>query len=303
MSAAPAVSVILPTHNRARTLDRAIDGVLTQGWRDLELIVVDDASSDDTAQRMAARRDPRLRYLRLEQNVGPAAARNRAVAIARGEWLAFQDSDDEWFAGKLESQLQLARDLPPDYAVIGSTLLRVGNGDRVERVRWPLRAGSTHDVDVPAFLASAMAYLQSMLIRRSAFDAIGGFDETLPVRSDIELCLRLLPGQRFAAVDLPLALSWETPGGVSLQHDRRLRCTERIIERHQALLAAHPDALAQWWYGQGYHELLMSRGGAARRALHDSLRNQPAALRSWLLLGLTLLPSAAFRFLRNCRRR
>ncbi len=302
MSAAPAVSVILPTHNRAALLPRAIASVLTQDWRDLELIVVDDASSDDTPQRMAAMQDPRLRYLRLERNVGPAAARNRAVAIARGEWLAFQDSDDEWFAGKLDSQCALASGLPADYVVVGSTLLRIG-ARGVERIRWPLRtqAPAQPEVDTSAFLTGAMAYLQSMLIRRSAFMSVAGFDESLPVRSDIELCLRLLSIGRFAAVDLPLALSWETPGSVSLQHDRRIRCTQQILDQHAPLLTRYPRALAAWWYAQGHYQLQMGQQRAARRSLLKALGAHPTAYRTWMLLGASSLPLAAFLALRKLR--
>ena len=99
------ISVIIPTYNRASLLPRALDSVLRQTWEDLEVIVVDDASRDDTPQVMAACTDPRVRYIRLEKNSGACVARNTGVAQARGEWIAFQDSDDLWLPEKLEKQM------------------------------------------------------------------------------------------------------------------------------------------------------------------------------------------------------
>ena len=98
------VSVIIPTYNRAHVLPRAIESVLKQTYTELELIVVDDASTDDTAAVMTAITDPRVRYVRKEHG-GAAAARNRGIAEAKGEFIAFQDSDDVWHSDKLEKQL------------------------------------------------------------------------------------------------------------------------------------------------------------------------------------------------------
>jgi glycosyltransferase involved in cell wall biosynthesis len=291
MSVVPSVSVILPTHNRAQFLPRAIASVLAQGFSDFELIVVDDASNDATPHLMQDYRDERIRYLRLDCNVGPGVARNRAIEVAHGEWLAFQDSDDEWLAGKLQVQVEYARSLSSDYCAVGSTLLRIVR-DRVERVIWPiLEQKDRGEVDLDAFLTGSMAYLQSLIIRRKSFVAVGGFDESLPVRSDVELCMRLVGIGRFAALAYPLALSWETPGSVSLQHGRRAACTRTILARHVALLDEHPNAFARWHYDLARNELLFGNKLAGLKSLLISLRMKPRALRTWLLLVLGLLPA------------
>ena len=108
---APPVSVVLPAFNRAASIAGALESVLRQTWRDFELIVVDDASTDGTREAVAAVRDPRLRLLASPANRGAAAARNLGIAAARGDWVAFQDSDDEWLPLKLEKQM--ARLLAP----------------------------------------------------------------------------------------------------------------------------------------------------------------------------------------------
>src|ERR1043166_1854397 len=104
--AGPLVSVVLPTYNRAHTLARAVRSVLAQSHRHLEIVVVDDGSTDATValvQKLALE-DPRVRLVQ-QANRGPAAARNTGVRQARGEFVAFQDSDDEWLVEKLERQL------------------------------------------------------------------------------------------------------------------------------------------------------------------------------------------------------
>jgi hypothetical protein len=101
----PLVSVIIPTRNRARLLRRSIASVLGQSWRNLEVIVVDDGSTDDTAAALAACADPRLHVLRREQGSSAAAARNAGIAAARGDYLAFNDDDDIWLPHKLEYQM------------------------------------------------------------------------------------------------------------------------------------------------------------------------------------------------------
>ena len=105
----PLVSAIIPSYNRQHTIVRAVKSVLDQTYKNLELLVVDDASTDETADVLASIDDARLTVISQPQNLGVAAARNRGIANARGEYLAFLDSDDEWLPDKLTSQLASMR--------------------------------------------------------------------------------------------------------------------------------------------------------------------------------------------------
>ena len=103
---APLVSVVLPTFNRERLLPRAINSVLNQTYKNLELIIVNDGSTDDTEKVVKGYSDKRIRYYKQELNKGGSAARNVGIKLARGELISFQDSDDEWLPEKLERQVR-----------------------------------------------------------------------------------------------------------------------------------------------------------------------------------------------------
>lgn len=119
---APVVSVIIPTYNSAATIEQTIESVLSQSFIDLEVIVCDDGSSDDTADLVESIRqsDPRIVLSPAEKNFGgPAAPRNRGIALSRGKWIAFLDSDDLWMQHKLKLQLKVASDFNADFVVAG----------------------------------------------------------------------------------------------------------------------------------------------------------------------------------------
>ncbi|MGA7301658.1 MAG: glycosyltransferase family A protein, partial [Candidatus Sulfotelmatobacter sp.] len=108
----PKVSVVIPTYNRAGTVPRAIESVLAQTFTDLEVIVVDDGSSDDTGKVLGEMFGERIRYF-AQVNQGASIARNRGIEEARGEWIAFLDSDDLWEKEKLEWQLKALEQFAP----------------------------------------------------------------------------------------------------------------------------------------------------------------------------------------------
>jgi len=121
----PTVSVIISTYNRAHLIGRAIQSVLNQTYQDFEVIVVDDGSTDNTEEIVKSFNDPRIRYIRHEKNKGAAAARNTGIKAARGKYIAFQDSDDEWLPEKLEKQMKVFENAPPEAGVVYTDMQRI----------------------------------------------------------------------------------------------------------------------------------------------------------------------------------
>lgn len=181
----PKVSVIIPTYNRAWCLAEAVDSVLAQELRGFELIVVDDGSTDDTP-RLIEGYGEAIRTLRRE-NHGVSAARNAGIAAARGELIAFLDSDDLWLPGKLRRQVEFFTS-HPEALICQTEELWVKNGRRVNPgKRHRKRGGMIFEPSLDLCLVSPSA----VMVRRELFERVGLFDESLPACEDYDLWLRV----------------------------------------------------------------------------------------------------------------
>jgi glycosyltransferase involved in cell wall biosynthesis len=298
----PAVSVILPTLNRARLLPRAMASVLRQSHADLELVIVDDGSTDDTRAVVESFADNRVVYLRNEAPAGDAAARNRGLAQARGEWLAFQDSDDEWVPHKLAAQLRLAGQLGRGATGLGHAVMRVTQRT-VSTVRWPLRAhtGDWAEVDADRLLGTFCAYLQGLLVRRDAAAALGGFDENLKARSDFDFCWCLASRYGFYAAHEILALSYESGDGISGRPEYRRQDIAAVLHKHGARITAEPSVHARYLYDLARAHLECNQRLACLGTGLRALTRSPAQLRTWGLLAVSPFGAPGLRFAARVR--
>lgn len=199
------VSVVIPTYNRSRQVMEAVHSVLDQTWSDCEVIVVDDGSDDETAQVLDVFGD-RIRYIKTE-NRGVAAARNRGVREARGEWLAFLDSDDLWNPTKIERQMEALQAVGADVCFCMSV-----DDDGLALDDLPLMNSGFNDScvshypsgDCSIFLYHRHPFVQSMLIRRSCLRGKKPFDESLHVAEDTKLIHQVALSYGFVALNQPL---------------------------------------------------------------------------------------------------
>jgi glycosyltransferase involved in cell wall biosynthesis len=239
----PRVSVVLPTFNRASLLPRAIESVLGQTFRDLELIVVDDCSTDDTPRVVEQYAGNRVSFIRLERNLGAAAARNVAIRLAVGELVAFQDSDDEWLPEKLERHIRTF-DEPSETSridVVYCDMLRVLADGTTSYLRSPeIVPGRFVNPDT-RFYQVWMLGIQACVIRRECFDAAGLFDESLPSFEDLELFIRLSRTVRFAHIGEPLVRYHETEG-LSKNRAANRAARRRLLELYETDLATDDPA-------------------------------------------------------------
>ena len=182
----PKVSVIIPTYNRAQWLPAAIESVLTQTFKDFELIVVDDASTDQTPTVLQPLRE-HITYIRHERNLGPGASRNTGIARSSGPFLAFLDSDDLWLPEKLEAQICFF-DANPEAVACQTDEIWIRKGKRVNPKKIHLKpSGYMFDQSLRLCLISP----SSVMIKRWVLDEVGWFDEELPACEDYDLWLRL----------------------------------------------------------------------------------------------------------------
>lgn len=227
----PLISVVIPTRNRAHYLVEAIESVLAQSYGNREIIVVDDGSTDHTADIVAAFGD-RVRFVRQE-NRGTGAARNAGITHAAGEFLAFLDDDDTWTEGKLARQMRVFQTAPETDAVYGHMEQFVSPElDDEQRARFRHLAGQV----IPAPIAPAM------LIRRASFDRVGLFDESLPIGLEMDWYARLCEaGLKTVMLDAVLYRRRLHGSNINLtradEQPERLLVLKKIIDRRRQAAA------------------------------------------------------------------
>ena len=208
----PTVTVVIPTYNRMGLLSRALTSVARQTRPPDEVVLVDDGSTDDT-ERLIRRQFPDVRYLQQE-NRGVAAARNRGIREAKGEWLAFLDSDDEWLPHKLERQLDAVRE-EPEFSLCHTNEIWIRRGKRVNPLKKHAKSGGyIFKKCLPLCVISP----SSVLIHRSLFEQVGLFDESLPACEDYDLWLRVTAIRPVLYLEEPLIIKY---GGHADQLSRR----------------------------------------------------------------------------------
>lgn len=234
MDGSPLVSVVITAYNRAGAITRAIDSVMAQTLDDFEIVVVDDASTDDTAAVVEGLANPKLRLIRNAVNKGIGGAKNVGVLASRGEYVAFLDSDDDWLPEKLHQQMAVLSADPagPPLSFHAFRVHRMDTGKVV--LRRPRRYGSWLK---SILLGETFSLGSTLLARRALFDEIGLFDESLARLQDRDWTLRYLDRySEFLYLTEPLARiynsGWPEAATVRKSVDALYRVNEaRLIHR------------------------------------------------------------------------
>lgn len=280
----PAFSVVLPTHNRAHLLPRAIYSVLAQTFKNYELIVVDDASTDNTAEVITTFTDARLRYVRLPQNRGVSVARNTAIRSAHGQFIAFLDDDDEYLPHFLAETYRRLESAPlcVGYSWCGIQHVRMVDGQTqiIREQTWPLELSTFISGTVRPKPVIGTGF--GLTVRRGCFAEVGLFDEGLRSVVDTDFIFRLKTKFDYVVVPQILIRIY--------QHERsqltkpslqRAIDLERVIQNNIHLLntdtkewiAMHRKCAELYYY-------LGSKKRGRKLAWH-MLRKKPLRWRSW----------------------
>jgi glycosyltransferase involved in cell wall biosynthesis len=278
-------SVIIPTYNRAHIIGETLDSILCQSFRDFEIFVIDDGSTDDTS-KVLERYSGRIRYL-WQPNSGPIVARNRGIAESTGEYIAFLDSDDRWYPGKLE-QINKAIRVHPKAGLFYSDFRMVDKQHKHLRT-----IHCRHIVGNGYFqlLLGDFIGMLTAVVRRECFDACGPLCEELCSTDDWDMWVRI--ARKFSIVHVPAVLAeytWHSSGSVSSDSatmDKR-KVIDRALEADPNLSRSqHREIEARLSQLEGVRYIQQGNKEMALSCFSKSMRLSPFRFQSfvyWMLL-------------------
>lgn len=260
------VSVIVPTYNRAQYLPRALNSVLAQTYRDYEVIVVDDGSTDETPQAMKPF-EGRVTYVR-QKNGGSASARNRGIEEAKGEYIAFLDSDDYWVADKLEAQVRILDAHPKVGIVYGRMPIVNEKGEKIGMKPAGVSGRNFKELlDVWGDLPTS-----TVMTRRVCFEKAGMFDTSLTTMQDIDMWLRIARLYDLYEIEGQV-LAYYCRHGSQATSDK-VKVYGGLVRIYKKIFKTFPDAPRDVMVKRiASNQYMLSRSYYDRRLYTDALRN------------------------------
>lgn len=232
------VSIVIPTYNRERVLLRAIESVLKQTYTDLEVIVADDCSQDGTQHLVESIADPRVRYCRLEKNAGACAARNMGISLAKGEFIAFQDSDDVWHPEKLQTQMDVLTQTGADLTFCSFEKL-FDNGQRVVHPQGMKSHFCTREELMNNSLASTQCILgKAEAVRNTMFDV------SIPRMQDYDFIIRAAEHHSVYYENQVLVTLYEQADSITAGkkgYRKHMEIAQKFLKKYEHLRPVYPQ--------------------------------------------------------------
>ena len=309
----PRVSIIIPTYNCARYIGRALDSVCAQTYKDYEILVVDDGSTDDTKD-VVMQYGRKVAYL-YQQNRGVSAARNHAISKASGELLAYLDADDMWYSEKLERQVAFL-DAHQECGMIHSEISVINEQDEILHVRFNEETKRSVPQGYCILELLKRSHIQTLTVveRRNCFDRVGGFDERLPIAQDyLHWIMIAAEGYGVGYLAEPLGkYRWRT-GSLMGSPTRLLEDYVQIYDillqekqfasRHgEEAAAILRDRLFVVQRDLAYHDRIQERNESAKRRLADLIKERPHEFELYVDLLKAYLPAGLLSKLRTMKR-
>ena len=242
------ISVIIPTFNRANTIVRSINSVLRQTCKDIEIIIVDDNSIDNTEEIIKEISSNKIRFIKHTTTKGACSARNTGISAAQGEYIAFQDSDDEWFPSKLEKQLRFLQDENID--VTASSYWLINNNNKTLTPKKKICKSNMLD----KILMGNYVSTQTILGKAECFKE-ANFDENLPRFQDWELMIRILQQYKFSFMNEPLVNVFLQDDSISKDPKKAAVALNLILNKHKNSFGSNKKKLSELYSGVGLTSL------------------------------------------------
>jgi len=253
----PRVSIIIPTYNSIQYLPSAVASALNQTFKDFEIIIINDGSTDHTEEWILQQDDPKLRVV-SQKNCGKSAARNAGILAARGNYLAFLDADDLWEPSKIELQVNYLDRYPRTGLVYTWTVLADSNGRPTGRLISSRAAG---DVWKDLVRDNILTCGSTPMVRRECFRTVGLFSKDLPLAQDWDMWIRIAAYYPFAVIEKPLVRYRQHDKNTSMKLDEMYRCNTLVLERAFQATSIDISTIR----GQAYQSLCLYLGWVAIR--------------------------------------
>jgi glycosyltransferase involved in cell wall biosynthesis len=290
----PKVTAVITTFNRAAVLPRAINSVLMQSLQDIELLILDNSSKDDTERVVRNYDDARIRYVRHEP-MNVSQARNLGVREARGQYVSFLDDDDEWFSDKLEAEVRVFEAGPKELGLVYCGFEIVDHRGMVMQMSIPNQRGWLYDLILQKRDALTGAASVPM-IRRECYDAVGLYDPKLNVSEDDELYMRV--AKRYMWDFVPEVL-------VRIHLHRGAKLGGRVADQLEAAmyryalirneLERYPRTKSSYLQQIGGLHCRLGKLGEGRRYIARAIKENPKNWAAWSQLGFSLLGRRGYR--------
>ncbi len=294
------VSVVIPTFNRAELIERALYSVLSQTYSNLEVIIVDDASSDNTQDQIqtSQQADHRIQYIRHESNRGAQAARNTGIRAAKGEYIAFLDSDNEWLPGKLQRQMALFSHRDNSPSVVYCGYIKVSENGNILNKYLPQYRGFIYKETLSEWLTDT----STIVVRKEILEKIHELDENLLAYHEWDLCIRLTRECEFDFV----------PECLSIYREHTLPTISKDLLRdaygYLAIVDKYRDEILRECGGRTLSEHYLKTArlfvranqfDLARAYFLKSIRYDPLNIKAMLHFGVSLLGKDIYKFVRS----
>jgi len=298
------ISVVIPLYNKEKQIAGTLRSVLSQSFQDFEIVIVNDGSTDGSAEEVARINDPRIRLIN-QPNAGVSAARNRGITEAKGEYIALLDADDEWHHDYLATQASLIKKYPECAVFATNYEFRNEKGVVTNTIINNLPFDGEDGILSNYFKVASTSHPPicsiSIVARKSAFQAIGGFPREITSGEDLLTWAYLAAQYKIAYSNKPLAIYYtpttgptgKVPADLMSTHDAV--GTKLIGLSHQFPLAGINEYISFWYKMRAAINLRLRNRNAALRCALKSLRYNPTNLKAWVLACIAYMPGCVIK--------
>jgi len=287
------ISVIIPTYNRANLLSRAIKSVLNQDYQNFELIIIDDGSTDGTDKvvRDFQDKDKRIKYIWQVNSGSPAKPKNTGIKNAKGKFIAFLDSDDEWLAEKLEKQIKLFKiSNVSNLGFVGCNAIVI---DRKNKNEWEHKITKYKNIFKALLINDFILSSSSMMVKKEVFNKIGIFDEKLSVGEDWDMWIRISRKYDFDFVPEFLFKYYIHNSNITntLNFEKQMKDIEYIFKKYKRYYEINPKIYSIRLRNDGTKYILWGRTHEGRKYFLKSIKINPFNFKSYIYFILSLFGS------------